>query len=279
MVMRLPSDLRNKGIKFTLYRYQRLFKKKLSADSDRPKSFTNKIFSFIIAAHVQDIETLSAMTDKIKVRNYVASQIGVDYLNKISWVGEQVEDAPLQDYACGDWILKTNHGCGGHQPISHENLPEIRQKIKSILRINYYFAAAEPQYFFIKPKVFIEKLVKGSDKKRSLMFRLWCFMGSVALIQADDGSPISPFYNCNWQDMKISRIGGKPPEIQMEKPKNLKELIHIAEKLSEPFKFVRVDLYSQTEEIFFSELTFTPLAGNILFKPRFWDLKLGKLWQ
>ena len=111
------------------------------------------------------------------------------------------------------------------------------------------------------------------------MFRLWCFTGSVALIQADDGNPVSPFYNRQWQDMQISRVNGKPPESQIKRPENLNELIRIAEKLSKPFRFVRVDLYNENEDIRFSELTFTPLAGNILFHPKIWDLTLGELWQ
>ena len=79
--------------------------------------------------------------------------------------------------------------------------------------------------------------------------------------------------------MQISRVNGKPPENQIKRPENLNELIQIAEKLSRPFKFVRVDLYSENEDIRFSELTFTPLAGNILFHPKIWDLTLGELWQ
>ena len=275
--MKMPSDLAEKGTRFTLNRYQRFFNKKLTAK--KPATFTDKIHHFIIAAHWQDIEIVTKMTDKINVRTYVASQIGLKYLNEVAWTSSKIDNAPLQDYACGNWILKTNHGCGGHHVIKQNRLIEIRQEIKDLLTKNYYFAAAEPQYFFIEPKAFIEKLVKSGHNKPPLMFRLWCFTGSVALIQADDGNPVSPFYNRQWQDMQISRVNGKPPENQIKRPENLNELIQTAEKLSRPFKFVRVDLYSENEDIRFSELTFTPLAGNILFHPKIWDLTLGELWQ
>ena len=154
----MPSDLAEKGTRFTLNRYQRFFNRKLTIK--KPITFTDKIHHFIIAAHWQDIKIVTEMTDKINVRTYVASQIGLKYLNEVIWTSSKIDDAPLQDYACGNWILKTNHGCGGHQVIRQNHLNEIRQAIKNLLTKNYYFAAAEPQYFFIEPKAFIEKLVK-----------------------------------------------------------------------------------------------------------------------
>ena len=164
----MPSDLAEKGTRFTLNRYQRFFNRKLTVK--KPATFTDKIYHFIIAAHWQDIEIVTKMTDKINVRTYVASQIGLKYLNEVAWTSSKIDDAPLQDYACGNWILKTNHGCGGHHVIRQNRLIEIRQEIKDLLTKNYYFAAAEPQYFFIEPKAFIEKLVKSHCNKHPLMF-------------------------------------------------------------------------------------------------------------
>ena len=149
--MKMPSDLAEKGTRFTLNRYQRFFNKKLTAK--KPATFTDKIHHFIIAAHWQDIEIVTKMTDKINVRTYVASQIGLKYLNEVAWTSSKIDNAPLQDYACGNWILKTNHGCGGHHVIRQNRLIEIRQEIKDLLTKNYYFAAAEPQYFLSNPKL------------------------------------------------------------------------------------------------------------------------------
>ncbi len=44
---------------------------------------------------------------------------------------------------------------------------------------------------------------------------------------------------------------------QSLKPSCLKEMIETAEKLSEPFPFVRVDLYNNNGNILFGEMTFT----------------------
>ncbi len=52
----------------------------------------------------------------------------------------------------------------------------------------------------------------------------------------------------------------------------------IAEALAEGFDFVRVDLYSVREGVFFAELTLTPTAGADCFDPPDFDEYLGGLW-
>lgn len=47
----------------------------------------------------------------------------------------------------------------------------------------------------------------------------------------------------------------------VEKPEHLKQMIEIAQKLSEDFKFVRVDLYDINSKVYFGELTFSPTNG------------------
>ena len=62
----------------------------------------------------------------------------------------------------------------------------------------------------------------------------------------------------------------------MTKPQKLDEMIDIARKLSEDFKFVRVDLYELDGKVYFGELTFSP--GSCVF-PYFthkFDLEMGE---
>lgn len=51
------------------------------------------------------------------------------------------------------------------------------------------------------------------------------------------------------------------PNEKIEKPEVITEAFTLAEKLSENFPFVRVDLYIVGRKIYFGELTFTPAAG------------------
>lgn len=50
----------------------------------------------------------------------------------------------------------------------------------------------------------------------------------------------------------------------------------LAEKLANPFKYVRVDFYFVNNQIYFGEMTFYPHAGvKMLLQPREYDLILG----
>ena len=63
------------------------------------------------------------------------------------------------------------------------------------------------------------------------------------------------------------------------KPENFGEMAALAEKLSAPFPFVRIDLYDVDGEIYFSEFTFVPTGGNMKLKPEHYLDDWGKLLQ
>ncbi len=54
-------------------------------------------------------------------------------------------------------------------------------------------------------------------------------------------------------------------------------MLDVAAKLAAQFPFVRVDLYSIGNRIYFGELTFTPGSGLVRFNPKSADLELGKI--
>jgi hypothetical protein len=55
-------------------------------------------------------------------------------------------------------------------------------------------------------------------------------------------------------------------------------MIDICRKLSEESDFVRVDLYSIGDQVFFGELTHYPEAGFGRFDPPAFDLEMGSYW-
>ena len=62
-------------------------------------------------------------------------------------------------------------------------------------------------------------------------------------------------------------------------PKDLPTMKQIARALSQPFTYVRVDLYLIDNTAIVGELTFTPTGGTEKFTPNEWDRKLGDLWR
>lgn len=70
-----------------------------------------------------------------------------------------------------------------------------------------------------------------------------------------------------------------PPDFErtIELPKNLNNMIALAEKLSSGKPFLRVDFYSVNDKIYFGEMTLFPDSGMGKFEPEEWDHKTGKL--
>jgi hypothetical protein len=84
-------------------------------------------------------------------------------------------------------------------------------------------------------------------------------------------------YDQDWnpQDTELAFPKGEITE----QPKTFEEMKKIAEKLGEDFDFMRVDLYTINDDIFFGELTPCPGAGRDRFRPTCYDLELGQFWK
>jgi hypothetical protein len=59
---------------------------------------------------------------------------------------------------------------------------------------------------------------------------------------------------------------------------NLARMLAVAERLGQPFDFIRVDLYDVDDLVEFGEFTPYPCGGLDRFVPPFLNLELGKAW-
>ena len=60
-------------------------------------------------------------------------------------------------------------------------------------------------------------------------------------------------------------------------PVNFNNMTTIAEKLSDGFKFLSVELYNVKGKIYFGELTFYPASGMGAFVLEEWDEKFNRM--
>ena len=110
-------------------------------------------------------------------------------------------------------------------------------------------------------------------------YKFFCFNGKVKFFKIDFGRFVDHHANYYSPEGKLLPFGEKglepdPNHIEII-PENFDNMISIAEKLSNGFKFLRVDLYNVKGKIYFGELTFYPAAGMGAFIPEEWDEKLG----
>lgn len=69
------------------------------------------------------------------------------------------------------------------------------------------------------------------------------------------------------------------PDESIELPVNLSNMIDIAKQLSRGFNYIRVDLFSIGDAVYFGELTPFHGGGWVPISSKEWDNRLGEMWQ
>lgn len=213
---------------------------------------------------------MTECTDKVKVRDYIKNLNLGHILTDIQGVYDHVEDIPFNELK-GKFFIKCNHvsGINAIYDSSHSekfNYEVFKKEFNSALKINYYYQNREWNYKNIVPKILVERFIEAENNL--LDYRFFCFHGEVKLIfididTASDDGKHNPkarrnIYDRNFvlQDFNVGRINFDSKLV--EKPENLEQMIEIAEMLSTPFPFCRIDLYNNDNKIKFGEITFYP---------------------
>uniref|UniRef100_UPI00404AAD92 ATP-grasp fold amidoligase family protein n=1 Tax=Flavobacterium sp. TaxID=239 RepID=UPI00404AAD92 len=178
------------------------------------------------------------------------------------------------------FIIKTNHASG--QNIIIKNKYDFDKKNVNItlnkwLKLNYSAFGREYQYEKIRPLILVEPLINDQDDAPLNDYKFYCFNGNPMYVQVDFDrftKHTRNFYDMNWnlQDFSILYPNNKK---LIEKPINFDKMIEIAQKLSLGFPFIRVDLYSYGNKVYFGELTFHPEGGFGPIYPDKYDFILG----
>lgn len=208
--------------------------------------------------------------DKYKVREFVASEIGEEYLVPLLGVYKSFYEIDF-DILPEKFILMTNHSCGRNFICRNKeeiNKKKLKKDFTKWLKEDFYYRFRESQYKGIKPLILCEEYLQ--DKSGGLIdYKFICSNGEPKYIQIDIDrydDHKQKYYDLEWNELNWS-YGFDKYKGEIEKPKNLNEMIEIAKKLSSRFQFVRVDLYLVENKIYFGELTFSPGAGLLIFKP------------
>lgn len=244
---------------------------------ENPKLFTEKI-QWLKLNDRRDLYTLCA--DKYLVRNYVEEKIGSKYLIPLVFMTENYKDINQNELPDYPTIVKTTHDSGGTFIIQDKktfDFKRLQRELFQRLKNNFYYLNREWEYKNIKPRIIVEKLLKDDSGNKQLNdYKIYCFHGKPMFIQTifDRGLETKEdWYDTNWNLLDVYYFS--PIKKNVEKPKVLKDLLNVAEKLSQDFPYVRVDLYVANNQIYFGELTFRPYGGFMKFVPESFDVELG----
>lgn len=224
--------------------------------------------------------------DKWEVRSYVESKGLKDILVPTYGV-YTFKDIINFDSLPQRFVIKTTDGSGGQNIVickdkSKLDIPSTLELLKSWKDKKNINAGREWAYTGMKEsRIIIEKYIENPTNPEEGIpdYKFLCFNGKPKYIFYDCDRYIGHkrnVYDTNWRRMFVDTDCFQK-NAEIPKPKNLDRLLSIAEKLSEDFPFVRVDLYDIDGAIYFGELTFYPCSGYIPFNPDSFDFELGNL--
>lgn len=251
-----------------------------------PKTFNEKLQWLKLYNHNP---LYTKLADKYSVREYVKQTIGEEYLIPLLGVYNSFAQIDFDELP-EQFVLKCNHDSGGLVICRDKkalDLDYANKKITKCLRHNFYWHTREWAYKNIEPKIIAEKyMTDGSlsaNGKTDLKdYKFFCFNGKPRFFYVSVGmenhktAKIS-FYDLQGNPMPFKRLDYNSYTDPLDLPSNFKQMCCIAQKLAEGTKtpFVRIDLYSIENRIFFSEFTFYPCSGMMPFEPKEWDGIIG----
>lgn len=261
---------------WTKLRYLVTFKKRINLKN--PQDLNEKIKWAMLYS---DTFQWTDLADKYKVRSYV-ERIGLsDILVKLYAVWYKIEDVDF-DSLPESFIIKANNGNGkGTNKIIHkedlteEKKAEYKAMIKDWLsRKRIGALSAEPHYKDIKPCVIAEEMLKPESGSGTLTdYKIWCFNGKAYYVwvcndRSSGGNSAHVLtYDLDWNphpEYSVFNSDYLQGEV-IPKPKNFEYMISVAERLSQGFPELRVDLYNINGKVYFGELTFTSQGGGMDF--------------
>jgi hypothetical protein len=234
---------------------------------------------------------------------YFTAEFG-PYIDKIEakrivkeMVGDAIEVAPIVRILDGpadlkqedinvNYIIKSSHASNRNINIKsgvEYKLEELRTKLEGFSS-SYYDYLKEGQYRFVKPRFYVEEKVVDYANGRTgsaITFMVYCIHGKpTALIIMEHALDRYRHFaiDSTFAIKQIVIRGQIYHEFTMPRDAIFNRMFTLATRLSKPFEFVRVDFYlGQDEKIYFSEFTFTPHSGKIVF-PLDLEARFGALW-
>jgi hypothetical protein len=220
------------------------------------------------------------LADKLAVKDYVYSKRTPVLVPKVLWEGDTLKDIDFDEIP-ENYVIKANHASGtnyivkGQRP-SIKKLDTLEDEWRDI-DVSKTFV--EWAYSEIPIKFFVEEFLDIAESV-PVDYKFWVFHGKVKFVQVDVDRFIDhkrAFFSKYFEKLPFLLT---LPDIDREikPPENFNEMVSIAESLADGLDFVRVDLYSDENKVYFGECTMYPGGGYEEFKPKSKDLEIGSLW-
>ena len=260
--------------------YKKSFGKKL--DLKNPQTINEKIL-WLKLNNYNNNEIITKCADKYRLREYLKEKNMEFLLPKMYGNydnADEIEWTKLPD----SFVIKCNHGCGYNIIVKNKNdfnFEDVKKQLNEWMKTDYWKEGGEIQYKYIKKKIVIEEFLKDVED-----YKFYCFNGLPKIMYVSTSEwennifmkdKYLDFFDMNFNRIECQLKGHPNYSGNLEYIKNFEKMKELAQKLSEDFPFVRVDLYDSNGKIYISELTFIPTAGFMHLTPKKLELEWGKM--
>ena len=228
--------------------------------------------------------------DKYEVREYVKDCNLGNLLNECYGVYDDATQINFKNLP-NKFVIKTTDGGGGNnviicKDINSLDIDDSISKLNSWLNVKDINPGREWAYTQIKKsRIIVEKYIESDETLGGLIdYKFFCFNGKCDYLYVIADRVIGRvagfgIYDRNFNKLEVTRNDENPLQRIIEKPSNFDYMLQCAEKLSEAFPHVRVDMYNVEGKVIFGELTFYNGSGYISFTPDDFDYILGANFQ
>lgn len=251
-------------------------------DFIHPHRFTEKLWSRML--HDRNPQ-LTLLSDKLGVRSYAESKIGPNYLVPLIWSGDNPDEIPFQQLPAR-FVIKATHGCSYNIIVTDREKIDprrITRQLKRWLKENYcnnFLLGIEWGYKHVKPAVIVEEFLDQNGAP-PIDYKFYCFSGRVEFLTVHFDrftEHKTRSFDRNFDPHEFTYHFDQW-EGTCERPANFRSMVELAETLAEGFDFMRIDLYSVNDRIYFSEYTPYPGGVSTRFLPVRQDYLLGEKWR
>lgn len=215
------------------------------------------------------------VSDKEHVKQYVKAKIGDEFNVPTLAVLHSPAEVDAYDFPADCCIKPTQ--ASGQVILRRDGAPIDRELIKRWFGINYYYAGREWNYQSLEPKVIVEPLIFGATNVED--FKIFCFNGDPRLVQVDIDrytDHTRKFFDVNWNEQDFSILYPRATG-DFARPASLDKMLDVARQLATPFSFVRIDLYSDGDQVLVGEITNCSENAGGVFVPRSAERRASEL--
>lgn len=243
-----------------------LFKKhmKTKLNLRNPKTFSEKLQWLKLYDRKPEY---TVMADKAEVKKYIAEKLGEEFVIPTIGIYDSAEEIPFDELP-EKFVIKCTHDSGSVfvcDKTKGIDIEKIKDELNLKLKSPFFWWGREWSYKNIVPRIIVEKFISGEDGNCPVDYKFFCFNGEMKIFKIDYNrftKRAANYYNKECELLDIGKINSTPdPTIKLELPSNFSEMVAVTEKLSQNIPFLRVDLYSENNHIYFGELTFYPSSG------------------